>query len=86
MMRLATLGGISLKNTQTPIEYGISIGNLLPSIRESVSYITWDFSTTQYSGNSVQLSSLDSESEWKEIRKALLTRILSLRFITNKLG
>ena len=85
MMRLATLGGIPINNTQTPIEYGMNIGTLLPSIRESVSYITWNFAAMQYSDAKVELNSSDADSNWKKIRKALLTRILSFKFITNKL-
>ena len=85
MMRLATLGGIPINNTQTPIEYGMNIGTLLPSIRESVSYITWNFAAMQYSDAKVELNSSDADSNWKKIRKALLARILSFKFITNKL-
>jgi hypothetical protein len=82
MMRLATLGGIPLRNAQTPIEYGMLIGNLVPSIRESVTNITWYFAATQYSNIALELDPSAVESEWKNIRKALLTRILGFKFFS----
>ena len=82
MMRLATLGGIPLRNTQTPIEYGMVIGDSVPSIRESVTNITWKFAATQYSSIKFELEPSAVESEWKNIRKALLTRILGFKFFS----
>ena len=82
MMRLATLGGIPLRNTQTPIEYGTVIGDLVPSIRESVTNITWNFAANQYSSMKFELDPSSVESEWKNIRKALLTRILGFKFFS----
>ena len=82
MVRLATLGGIPIRNAQTPIEYGMLIGNLIPSIRENVANITWNSATTQYGKNEIELDSYSAESDWKNIRKSLLSRIVRFKFLT----
>jgi hypothetical protein len=82
MMRLATLAGIPLLATQTPIEYGVAISESLPSIRESVTNIARDFARNQYGDFKLELDLSRAESDWIKIRKALISRILSFKFLT----
>lgn len=81
MVRLATIGGIPSRPVQTPIEYGTTISDLIPSIRESVTNITWNFTLKQYGNIKPEVDVPRVESDWRNIRKALIRRILSFKFL-----
>jgi len=77
MSRLGALAGVRRRGHQTPMEYGETLGGVIPSIASTARRIGWAFAGDRYGRRgAVDEDPEGLEQAWRSIRGSLAARVL----------